>query len=128
MSKFAIFAFNGDPMCFIHVLLNALDLKDKGHDVAVVVEGSSVKLVGPLSGGPGLEDLKAAKPAMFDLLKTNFGKVRDAGLVDAVCRACSKQLGVLDSVEASGLPLSGDMSGHPAMASYIAEGFSIITF
>ena len=24
--KYALFAFNGDPMCFIHVILNALDL------------------------------------------------------------------------------------------------------
>jgi hypothetical protein len=27
MNKFALFVFNGDPMCFIHVLLNALDMK-----------------------------------------------------------------------------------------------------
>ena len=27
MKKVALFAFNGDSMCFIHVLLNALDLK-----------------------------------------------------------------------------------------------------
>ena len=27
MKKFALFVFNGDPMCFIHVLLNVLDMK-----------------------------------------------------------------------------------------------------
>ena len=128
MQKFALFAFNGDPMCFIHVLLNALDLKEKGHEAALVIEGSAVKLVGPLSGGSGLENLKADKPAMFDLLTKNFAKVREAGLVDAVCRACSRQLGVLEAVEASGLPLSGEMSGHPAMSAYISRGFQIITF
>ena len=26
MKKIALFVFNGDPMCFIHVLLNALGL------------------------------------------------------------------------------------------------------
>jgi hypothetical protein len=29
MKKFALFVFNGDPICFIHVLLNALDMKKK---------------------------------------------------------------------------------------------------
>jgi len=30
MKKVAMFVFNGDPICFIHVLLNALDMKAKG--------------------------------------------------------------------------------------------------
>ncbi|NLB69983.1 MAG: cytoplasmic protein, partial [Lentisphaerae bacterium] len=45
MKKFALFVFNGDPMCFIHVLLNALDMHSKGHEVSIVMEGASVKLV-----------------------------------------------------------------------------------
>jgi hypothetical protein len=30
MKKFALFVFIGDPMCFIHVLLNAIDLSESG--------------------------------------------------------------------------------------------------
>jgi len=30
MKKFAFFVFNGDPMCFIHVLLNAIDMSECG--------------------------------------------------------------------------------------------------
>ncbi len=37
--KFALFVFNGDPMCFIHVLLNALDMADKQAEVKVIIEG-----------------------------------------------------------------------------------------
>jgi len=33
MKKVALFAFNGESLCFVHVLLNALDLKDKGYEV-----------------------------------------------------------------------------------------------
>ena len=33
MEKVALFAFNGELMCFIHVLLNAIDMKEKGYDV-----------------------------------------------------------------------------------------------
>ena len=45
MKKFALFVFNGDPMCFIHVLLNALDMNTKGHQAAIVVEGAATRLV-----------------------------------------------------------------------------------
>jgi hypothetical protein len=30
MKKLALFAFNGDSLCFVHVLLNAVDLREKG--------------------------------------------------------------------------------------------------
>ena len=43
--KVAIFAFNGEPMCFVHALLNSLDMKEKGYDVKLVIEGSATKLV-----------------------------------------------------------------------------------
>ena len=49
MKKIAIFVFNGDPMCFIHVLLNALDMHQKGYDVKIVIEGAAVKLFRRLS-------------------------------------------------------------------------------
>jgi len=39
MEKVALFAFNGEPMCFIHVLLNALDMKEKGIDVKTIIAG-----------------------------------------------------------------------------------------
>lgn len=32
MKKIDLFAFNGEPMFFVHVLLNALNMKDKGID------------------------------------------------------------------------------------------------
>ena len=38
--KVALFAFNGELMCFIHVLLNALDMNKKGYEVKIVIEGS----------------------------------------------------------------------------------------
>lgn len=30
MNKIVIIAFNGNPLCFVHVLLNALDMDSKG--------------------------------------------------------------------------------------------------
>ncbi len=115
MKKLVLFAFNGDMMCFIHVLQNALDMADRGYEVKIVIEGAATKLVPELA--------KADNP-MFKLFK----KTRDLGLVEGVCKACSNKMGVLDAVKAEGLTLLGDMSGHPAMGEYIDKGYEIITF
>ena len=128
MKKFALFAFNGDPMCFIHVLINALDLREKGHDCVLVIEGSSVKLCSLLTDGAGWEEFRNDNPRMYKLISENFALVREAGIISCVCRACATQLGALDAVEAAGLPLCAELKGHPSMGRYIAEGFEILTF
>ena len=115
MKKFALFVFNGDPMCFIHVLLNALDMKEKGYDGKIVIEGSATKLL------PELD--KPDNP-----LHKLWEKVKEAGLVDGVCKACSNKLGTLEAAKEQGLTLLDEMSGHPSMARYRDEGFEIISF
>jgi hypothetical protein len=49
MKKVVFVVFNGDPLCFIHVLLNALDMKDKGYDARIVMEGAATKLIPELA-------------------------------------------------------------------------------
>ena len=115
MPKTALFGFNGEPMCFVHVLLNALDLSAKGHEVAVVVEGSATKLIPELA--------KAEHP--FHGL---YAKVKQAGLFDGACKACSNKMGVLDGVQAEGLALLDDMTGHPGVATYLEQGYQVLTF
>jgi hypothetical protein len=115
MQKLALFVFNGDPMCFIHVLLNALDLAEKGANAAIVIEGSATKLL------PELE--KEEHP-----LNRLWREVKDKKLVDGVCRACSQKMGTSKDAEAQGLPLLEDMSGHPGMAGYRSAGYEILVF
>lgn len=115
MKKFALFVFNGDPMCFIHVLLNALDMKAKGNEAKIIIEGASVKLIPEL--------VKSGNP-----LNTLWKKNLEAGLFEGVCKACSSKLGTLEAAKEQGLTLLDDMSGHPSMAAYRDKGFEIITF
>ncbi|NLE68416.1 MAG: DsrE family protein [Lentisphaerae bacterium] len=115
MKKFALFVFNGDPMCFIHVLLNALDMQAKGNEVCVILEGAAVKLV---------PELDAQGHPLADLWK----KTRDARLVAGVCKACSGKLGTLNAAKERGLPLLDDMSGHPSLLAYRNQGYEIVTF
>jgi hypothetical protein len=115
MKKFALFVFNGDPMCFVHVLLNALDMKAKGHEAKIILEGASVKLIPEL--------VKAENP-LNGLWKKNL----ESGLVEGVCKACSAKLGTLEAAKEQNLQLLDDMSGHPGIATYRDQGYEIITF
>jgi hypothetical protein len=115
MKKVVFVVFNGDPLCFIHVLLNAIDMKDKGYDARIVMEGAATKLIPELS----LDQ---------NPLHILWEKVRNSHILDGVCRACSHKMGVLKAAEAQELKLLDDMAGHPGMASYLEEGFEIITF
>ena len=115
MNKIVLMPFNGDPMCFIHVLLNALDMKERGHEVIIVIEGAACKLVGDMAT-PG------------HMLNPLYTKAKDQGLIAGVCKACSAKLGATEAVQAEGLPLIGDMSGHPSMAAFLEQGYEIITF
>ena len=114
MKKIVLFAFGGEEMCFVHVLLNALDFHNAGCETRIVLEGASVKLVprfgeeGPLTG--------------------LFSRCRDAGLVAGVCLACAKKLGTLEATQELGLPLLNDMNGHAGMVPFRDAGYEIVTF
>ena len=111
MNKYVIFAFNGNQMCFVHVLLNALDMESKGLEGKIVIEGEAVKSIKVME--------ESANPLYL--------KAKEKGLIDAVCKGCSAKMGVLEFNEGTGLPIVGDMSGHPSMESYISKGYHIIT-
>ena len=49
MKKLALFVFNGDPVCFIHVLLNGLEMKAKGMEGRIIVEGAATALLPKLA-------------------------------------------------------------------------------
>ena len=115
MRKIVLFVFNGDPMCFIHVLLNALDMKEKAHEVKVVIEGAATKLIPDLA--------KSDNP-----LHRLWEKAKSSGLVDGVCKACSNKMGTLEAAKNQNLALLDEMTGHPSMASYREKGFEIVSF
>ena len=111
----ALFVFNGDPMCFIHVLLNALDLHAKGTAAKIIIEGAATQLI------PELE--KRSNP-MHPLWR----KALENDLVEGACKACSQKMGTDRDARTLGLALLDEMNGHPGMETYRRQGFEIITF
>jgi hypothetical protein len=112
--RVVLVAFHGEPTCFVHGLLNALDMKDRGYEVRVVIEGAATALV---------KDLNDASKPFAEL----YRKVREEDLIDCVCQACSAKMGVLDEARSQGLPICGEMNGHPSLARYLDEGYQVIT-
>lgn len=111
MNKIVIIAFNGNPLCFVHVLLNALDMDSKGIQAKIVIEGEAVKII---------KNMEETSDPLYK-------KAKEKGLIDCICKACSTKMGVLEFNETVGIPLVSEMSGHPSMASYINKGYQIIT-
>ena len=114
--KVALFAFNGEPMCFLHVLLNAFDMAERGDEVTIILEGSTTRLAKEFH-----ED--SSKP-----FANLYEKAKEMNLIGAVCRACASKMGALESAQSQGLTLEDDMKGHPSMARYLEAGYQILTF
>ena len=111
----AIFAFNGEFMCFSHALMNALDMHEKGYDIKLIIEGSATKLIRGL-GEPG-------KP-----FYNRYVKAREAGLIDCVCEACASKMETLGDARGQGLTICNEMMGHPSMSKYIEAGYQVVVF
>jgi len=113
--KILLVAFQGQPMCFIHVLLNGLEMQAKGHQCKIIIEGEATRLI------PEIRQEGHFLNALFE-------RMLEKGLLEGVCRACSSKMQVLEEIKNAGLPLLDDMSGHPGMTQYIEQGFEIINF
>jgi hypothetical protein len=114
MKKIVIFAFQGELMCFAHAMLNAIDLNQKGHDCKLVIEGSATALIGKL----------ADESTPFH---QQYKQIVDEKILAGVCKACSSKMKTLKEAEKQNLTLLDDMKGHPSFASYLAEGYKIIS-
>jgi hypothetical protein len=114
-TKKVIFAFRGDPMCFVHVLLNGLDLHERGLGGEIVIEGEAINLIPEM-----------AKPAHF--LHGLYVKAKEKNIIAGACKACAAKLKMTEAVREEGLTQLDDMSGHPSMAGYIEKGYEVITF
>ncbi len=114
MRKVVLFALQGEALCFIHVLLNALDMQEKGYEVRIVVEGAACSVL------PAI-----AQPHHF--LHGLYTRAKIAGLFAGACLACSTKQNVDAAIASDGIPLIGDMHGHPSLSTYVEAGFQIIT-
>ncbi len=111
MEKYLFYGMTGSKMCFMHILLNALDLANDKCETKIIFEGESVKLV-----------------SVFEEEKNPiYLKAKEQNLIAGICFACSKALGVLEKNKEYGLPLLDDMSNHAGMKNFTKQGYHVIS-
>jgi hypothetical protein len=110
MRKILFYAMQGKKMCFMHVLMNALQLHEQGHEVKIIFEGEAVRLPSQLEK----EENKL------------YLSSRKAGLLAGICLGCSIQFDMLEVNEAVGLRLLDDMYGHAGLLPFVKENYEVI--
>jgi len=105
-----LFAEKGDTNRVMHGLLYAWDLRDKGFDTVLVLEGLAVRL--PL-------DLSKSDHPMREW----WEKVRD---IAVACTGCASAMGVIQELRELGIPLKGNEMTHISPSGYLADGYQVI--
>jgi hypothetical protein len=107
--KVAIFAFRGEGPCFLHALLNAEDMRNRGLNAVVIMEGGSVKNIRAVAEG--------TFPVPVDKVKS---------LVDCACLGCSMLFKVDGLFQQVDIRLEGGMSNHVSITDYMDKGYEIL--
>lgn len=104
---------NGKPNMpvMFHALLFASEMKEKGDDVKIILEGEAVKWAKDL--------LSEDHP-----LKNHFEKLNDDFVA---CEACSSMFGVLDDIKDK-IKIENDLHGHVSLKGYMDEDYKVVDF
>ncbi|MBC7217730.1 MAG: cytoplasmic protein [Candidatus Caldatribacterium sp.] len=113
MEKVVLFVFRDEEMCFVHVLLYALDYAASGKTFGIVFEGRATRLVPLLAG---------KDHPLHEL----YEKVKVQGGIAGACRACSAKMGVLEDVMREGIPVLDELNGHPSVRRFLEAGYTIL--
>ena len=98
MKKIALFVFNGDPMCFIHVLLNALDLDSK----PAAGEPLTPEVIEQMTA-----DIVAAIKTVYD--PEIPADIYELGLIYTIDMDDDRNVDVVMTLTAPGCPVAGEM-------------------
>jgi intracellular sulfur oxidation DsrE/DsrF family protein len=110
MKKQVIVLFNYNKGIFTHILLNVLDMADKGYEVGVIFESEACKFI------------KEFEDKNYD----KFEQLKSKKLIYAVCEVCAKAMDALDSAKRQALPINGELAGHPPFDSWLKQGFELV--
>ncbi len=112
--KYMFLATDDNKMQLYHLLLNAIDFYENGHEVAAVFECASSKLLIGMADG-------IIKLPVFD-------RAMELEIIDHTCKACSSAFEATEAAEKLGVPIKGELKGHSDLLRFAAAGYSILTF
>lgn len=109
--------FTNDACRRNHAFLYAIDLARHGHEIRILLEGEAARSLREREGRFG---------GLFE-------EARRLGLLAGVCKTASSGCAdasndVTGLARASGLELLDTLDGHAGIASFVNEGYEILTF
>lgn len=98
-----------------HSLIYTKELKDKGHDVKLIFDGGGTAWIRRM--------IERDHP-----LNPLYLEAKERGAIEGVCHFCTTAFGdKIENMNAEGLKLLGDFIEHPSVASFVEDGYQIIT-
>ena len=97
----------------VNALETAIESKENNDEVKIVFDGASTKWIPELAN----KDHKAHP--LFDMVKDK---------VTGACEFCASAFGVKEKIKELNFPLLNEHHKHPSLRSYVAQGYSVITF
>jgi hypothetical protein len=122
MARKVLFVLFAEDVCRQnHALMYALDLRDKGHEVKLILEGSATRMVS------ALRDAESAGPGAL------LREARDKGILAGACGRASSGCAsedparnVADVAEAAGVRLLSEMRGHASIEPFVRDGYELV--
>ena len=118
--KILFVLFSEDACRQNHALLYALDLREKGHEVKLILEGGATRMVSAMH---------AADSRPGALLR----QARDVGILAGACGRASSGCAsedptrqVAQLAEAAGVPLLSALGGHASIEPFVREGYELV--
>ncbi len=112
--KYLFLATEDNKMQLYHLLLNAINFYENGHEISTVLECASPKLL------IGIVDGTIKLPV--------FNEAMEHRLIDHACKACTAAFDATRAAEQLGVPLKGELKGHSNLLKFVETGYSIFTF
>ena len=114
--KLLFIVFAEDACRQNHALLYATDLKSKGHDVKLILEGAATRSVSRTGD---------------TLLSSLLSEAKEKGILAGACRKASGGCkpgdpNVLELASAQSVPLLDDLQGHAGIADFVAQGYELV--
>ncbi len=112
--KYLFLATDENKMQLYHLLLNAINFHENGHEVITILECASPKLL------IGIADGSINLPV--------FDKAMGLGIIDHACKACTTAFSATEAAQKLGVSLKGELSGHSNLLRFAQDGYAILTF
>ena len=99
----------------VHALLYSKELKEHGHEVALVFDGAGTEWVEEWTNS---ESENKLKPMYEELRKT--------GITQVICDFCANAFQVKENLKTQGQTLTSEYQGHPSIARWVDQGYQLV--